>query len=476
MNELVYAVPGSLTDVAEDSGLYALAQVGVSESTGLVNQVYDRAVKYATERAAEMVGKKWVDGELIDNPNAEWRIDEATRDEIQRIIADGLENNIGRDAIADAIEEATAFSPERAELIANTEIGSANSEGALEGYKAARDIGIKLQKVWIPDAEACEICQGNADDGPIDLDDTFSSGDDAPLAHPNCFIGSTSVSAFGASRAYRRWFEGEIITVNIGEKSFGATPNHPILTNRGFVFTKDLKVGDSLAQFCNWTDTSMVYPNNNYIETRIEQIFDSLIVANGGATATVPAATEHFHGDGIIDGEVDIVNTTSFLGNDIAEVLNDIENDNFGFSKFCLSGLQSKSALEQFVLRNFATPSSAIGSFNSCLPSDRTGSSGLSKLSFALGSDVQPKSLELAAQNGTMIAADSINDAHTAFASQISFVQVTDLIVSEFRGHVYNLETIDGWYIAESIIVSNCECVLSVTVDEDESEENLKEE
>lgn len=179
-------MPGSIADVAEDSGLYALAQVGVQGSESLVNQVYDRAVKYATERAAEMVGKKWVDGELVDNPNAEWRIDEATRDEIQSIIADGLENNIGRDAIADAIEEATAFSPERAALIADTEIGTANSQGALDGYKAARDSGIKLKKDWIPDADACEICQENADASPIDLDDLFPSGDDAPLSHPNC--------------------------------------------------------------------------------------------------------------------------------------------------------------------------------------------------------------------------------------------------------------------------------------------------
>lgn len=170
----------------QDSSARALAQIGLQDNDTLVDKVFDRAVDYSKERAAEMVGKKWVDGKLVDNPNAIWRIDDATRDEIKGIIASGLNDNIGRDAIADNIEEAGAFSKERAALIANTEIGHANSQGALQGYKAGRDIGVNLKKYWIPDENACPICEENGDAGLIDLDDDFPSGDDAPLAHPNC--------------------------------------------------------------------------------------------------------------------------------------------------------------------------------------------------------------------------------------------------------------------------------------------------
>ena len=42
------------------------------------------------------------------------------------------------------------------------------------------------QKRWIADDDACEVCQANADQGWIDADDTFDSGDDEPPAHPNC--------------------------------------------------------------------------------------------------------------------------------------------------------------------------------------------------------------------------------------------------------------------------------------------------
>ena len=31
-----------------------------------------------------------------------------------------------------------------------------------------------------------EVCEGNADDGPIAVGETFSSGDERPPAHPNC--------------------------------------------------------------------------------------------------------------------------------------------------------------------------------------------------------------------------------------------------------------------------------------------------
>lgn len=194
LDALIDVVPGELDTVASDSGSLALAQIGVSDRSDLVNQVNDRAVAYAKDRAAEMIGKRWVDGELVDNPNAEWVITDATRDELQSLITQGLDDNLGHDAIAELIQQAGAFSADRAELIANTEIARANSVGALEGYKAARDIGVRVKKEWVGDDDPCdEICQPNVEQGPIDLDEDFESGDDAPPGHPGCRCGISPV-------------------------------------------------------------------------------------------------------------------------------------------------------------------------------------------------------------------------------------------------------------------------------------------
>ena len=166
----IAGIDSLLAEVATDSGQSFLAQLKLPGQSEMFDQVNDRAVAYARARAAELVTG----------------VDDATRNELKDIIADGLEENIGMDAIADNIRDAYAFSEDRAELIARNEVAMANQAGALEGMKLAKGSGVKLQKVWVPDADACEICQDNADDGPIDLDDQFSSGDDAPTAHVNC--------------------------------------------------------------------------------------------------------------------------------------------------------------------------------------------------------------------------------------------------------------------------------------------------
>jgi len=159
-----------LSEVATDSGKSFLAQLKLPGESDLFDQVNDRAVAYAKARAAELVTG----------------VDDATRDDLKDIIADGLEDNIGMDVIADNIRDAYSFSEDRAELIARTEVTMANQNGALDGMKLAKGAGVELQKVWVPDADACDDCQDNGDDGPIDLDDQFSSGDDCPPAHPRC--------------------------------------------------------------------------------------------------------------------------------------------------------------------------------------------------------------------------------------------------------------------------------------------------
>lgn len=189
MDSLADDLQDVLADVAEDSANGALVQLGVADYADLTDQVAQRALVWARGRAAELVGKRWTaDGELIDNPNPQWAITESTRNMLRTTIADGLEKNLSVPQIADSIAESYPFSRDRADLIAHTEIRRANMQGSLEGAREARDgADIKVQKVWLLGQEPCDVCQDNEGDGAIDLDDDFSSGDDAPPAHPNCY-------------------------------------------------------------------------------------------------------------------------------------------------------------------------------------------------------------------------------------------------------------------------------------------------
>ncbi len=176
-------------DLALDTVRETVAQLGVDMPEDLVDQVNDEAVKIAKDRAAELVGKRVLDdGTIIGNPNPQWAITDSTRDMIRDAIADGLADNIGRDQIIQNIEDLTGFDEDRATTIAITEIARANSQAALTTYQGARSIGVKVKKAWIvaPDEKVCDDCTENADAGPIDLDDDFPSGDDAPPGHPDC--------------------------------------------------------------------------------------------------------------------------------------------------------------------------------------------------------------------------------------------------------------------------------------------------
>ena len=190
---LVGNVEPTIEAVIKDSAYAALAQVGIdTEARKEVRNIVDeRAVAYARERGAEMVGMR-VDelGRLIPNPNAFWQITEPTRDYIRASVREAIAEGWSNDRLAAALSEAYGFSSTRAMVIARTETNRAASIGALMGYKAS---GVVDAKKWLTaeDDLVSEECQANgvagpAGDGVLPLDADYPSGDEAPPVHPNC--------------------------------------------------------------------------------------------------------------------------------------------------------------------------------------------------------------------------------------------------------------------------------------------------
>lgn len=173
-----------LKEVAKDGAAQALDQINVADDKSIVKLANERAEKYARDRSANLVGMKWVEGELIPNPNPEYRIDEATREMLRSFVEEAIAEGYSNDQLSDVLSEAFVFSDERAEMIARTETAAADVAGNMEAYRSS---GVVSGKQWIiAQDEVCDECQENADQGVIDLDDEFISGEDAPPAHPNC--------------------------------------------------------------------------------------------------------------------------------------------------------------------------------------------------------------------------------------------------------------------------------------------------
>jgi len=183
------AAVGKLADVlakvAADGGLEAAIQLGIEDvADDMLSQVNLESVKWAKAHSAELVGMKYVKGKLIPNPNAVWRIDEMTRDGLNKLVVSAEQEGWSNQRLAASIRDSYAFSPERAMTIARTETANADIQGNMIAYEKS---GMVKGKRWlVAQSDYCPICERNGEDGEIGFDEPFNSGVFHPPAHPNC--------------------------------------------------------------------------------------------------------------------------------------------------------------------------------------------------------------------------------------------------------------------------------------------------
>jgi hypothetical protein len=460
INDVVAGIEANLEKVAADGAAMALIQINY-DAPGITELLNEKALEYARERGAELVGKKIVDGELVDNPKAEWSIGENTRDMLRGDVSQAIEQGWSNDKLASVIEENHAFSPERAEMIARTETAFADTAGNMAAY---RESGIVQGKQWVVGSEhdLDDECNENEAAGVIGLDEDFPSGDDGPPAHPNCCLPSSVVSAGGITASYKRWFEGEIVVLSFARiNELSITPNHPILTRHGWVKAGKLQKGDELV-YCTSPGKALalVYPDDHQMPTMIQDIPGALLMAGGMTALSVPSSPEDFHGDGSINGEVEIVWADSFLRNNVeTQTLQNIKDKALSSGKFAGSVLDPDSAAAMFLKSNLTTAPGGIGSGSPDLSGLRAFPGGLNDMGPASGPDLQPEPVK-SVPEGAAMAPDSPGNITRRLAGHISLVKLENVSFRKYAGHVYNLQTRDNYYIAQNLIVHNCVCAI----------------
>lgn len=176
----------TFTALAKDAGRLALRQVGVADAD-ILSVVNDRAVSWARNHAAGLVGKKWVGGRLVDNPNPAVRIDEVTRQGVRKLVEKAQADGWSNDKLAKALRTSYPFSKERAKLIAVTETAFTDVAGNMIGWEES---GVVQGKRWLlanrGDPRCCDSCTENANAGAIALSAPFPSGHGQAPAHPRC--------------------------------------------------------------------------------------------------------------------------------------------------------------------------------------------------------------------------------------------------------------------------------------------------
>ena len=121
-------------------------------------------------------------GELIGHVN------QTTRAQIARIVNTGINEGAAVNQIQSQIRKATAFSPQRALLVARTESTRAVNSGTQMAYASAADAGVNVKKQWLS-ARDGEVRDDHTElDGQtVGVSESFSAPSGATAAYPGDF-------------------------------------------------------------------------------------------------------------------------------------------------------------------------------------------------------------------------------------------------------------------------------------------------
>lgn len=333
-----------------------------------------------------------------------------------------------------------------------------------------------------------------------------------------CVTGDTLVSGFLPQKVFARYYTGDIVIIETSSgKHLSITPNHPILTRRGWIKAGLLKEGDDVISSVDGDGTALSVGIDNYhMPTAISKVAESF----GMVSAEMECSTPDFHGDGV-GSKVYVVRSDGFLRNETLSFIGqEFAEGHFSMrgtgvqpsSRFIFpqaSGLTAlfprllmrlRMILEDlfsFSQGDFSTTDSLrfLGGASRSVHHSQTGSDGVSvdveglgESEFAFSRQISHGNLGIgqlhhavlldaifASSNGIPLlfgsqqAALFENSSKTlptdtelgsnllgGLTGQVSADRVLKIAIRSFSGHVYNLQTESGWYFSNGIITHNC--------------------
>lgn len=415
-----------------------------------------------------------------------------------------------RDRLRKEIQSVADVSRSKADLLARDQVLKLNGQITEERQTQA---GIE-EYVWSTSSD--ERVRPMHDD----LDGTTQSWDDPPVTndagdtnHPGgdyqCVPGDSEIPfARGVKKTFRRWYSGQLTEiVTDSGKTLRATANHPILTQRGWIPAESIEPGDDVFELIDQSPRLLEEDKNDRVPS-IRDVFGA--ATERGLLQTERATGAELHGDAIPDCDIDIVSTARPLRiglkasreegrrklglplpNQLASTLRKLCSvvlavdaafrrlvgslcepqaflwAGFGHSlehRFAPISLADPSTRESVDDRTSGDPESS-GDRKYALPSgvglrdcDVVERDSIPRRAAGTSVSNNPDGAEALAQDvGVSVDGDRNLLQGLPFTHKRSRVIQNRLI--DFSGHVFNLETSDGWYVCNSIVVRNCRCV-----------------
>jgi F like protein len=403
----------------------------------------------------------------------------------------------------------------RAANIARTEMLDSFRAAARQSRLANTDV-IKGWK-WHTtlSARTCPACLSQAGS-------EHPASEPGPLGHQQCVLPGAVVSGPRAEASTARWFDGEVIDLYTdGGRFLSVTPNHPVLTPQGWVaagllYEGGYIVGSPLAE----GPAPSNIPDDHQVPAAIEKVAESLGGSLFVDAVAMPTAAEDFHGDGsgsnvhvvradsslredlnsprlehashcpFAGRDADLPSLSGLGGEDLAlHGGRDASGSGMGGSRDSSVFLGS-SSVSQGAVDFKASPDWDIGgsepafyrgagnavafrqsvhrSARDIFTDDRlprVGASGALLKAGLIANDGVPVGLAApqsalnkgsAEPHGAYVVPTAANIA--AFTGQVVTDRILKVVRRRWSGHVYNLQTAGGWYVANNIIVHNCRC------------------
>lgn len=275
----------------------------------------------------------------------------------------------------------------------------------------------------------------------------------------NCYQASAVVSGdfIGASKA---WYSGQMVEFASAEgRRLTVTANHPVFTARGLVPANQLQEGDYLLGDRGQSGIALLGQSEEWDKhdgpTTAEQIFQALRQRDGSIRKVVPGA-EDFHGEAArFVGQVEVVGSyrklADYLDAERAEQRGDLE-----FESTDLAALSSSAAgqliggarntADRVMSRDGLSPASSLAHAR---PFDRFGLAPSSHWNTSIA-----EALLQGAAGDAAFARQLVERS----AGSVVFDKLVNIRKFDFSGHVFDLETQQGWMMADGIAASNCRC------------------
>lgn len=347
--------------------------------------------------------------------------------------------------------------------------------------RACAELGIENPtKTWHLNPmslDHCPLCE-SLDGTTLPLGDNFEDFADANElgkfsagapevadAHPNCVLGDTNVLADQVKLATKFNYSGDVVKITTADgRVLSVTPNHILLTDKGWVRAKNIKKGFKTVAYSDRIKSAILsaYPAENKMETSIADIYASLSKSLDVTTTSMPLSAIDFKGDAVENEKVDIILPKSLEGSEGNAATSKLSGnlDFIGSVKFA-SPLDGFSTLHQslvsILLASSGIPSAkGLGfSLSDCATSIP------SSLSFALSSWYNSR-IEKSSTDCAAIDTELLGKSLLADSGLIKLDDVIDIEVNHVEDTpVYDLQTLSTLYLANGLVSSNCECYLS---------------